>query len=143
MGQVTYIDRKTGAEVQTEFPLHPGLVTFTKPDGQGGQMFRAEFDQAFAQKAPELPAVDPKNIPAAAPGDVAPVPLDTMGTRPPYAPPTLTPLAIPPGPMPASHHAWFHLLFDEIRKVAGQVEALLKHKIEKTVEDVERDSEIS
>jgi len=111
MGNVTFIDRATGQPVLAEFPLHPGLVGYTRPDGTQGQLYREDFDKAFRQQLPELPTVNPAFVPPAAAGETA-VPLKTD-------------MAAPgAGAFILGHEAWFTKIWEEIQIIRAKVDRI-------------------
>ncbi len=121
MGTVTFIDRATGQPVLVDFPLHPGLVGYTRPDGTQGQMYRDDFDRHFGQHVPKLPAVNTAVIPMAGAGEFA-LPMKDAA------------------PGADGHEAWFQKIWDEITIIRSKVDDLLEaHPVLKaSVERIER-----
>jgi hypothetical protein len=109
MGMVSFISRKTGQELQADFPLHPSLVTGTKPDGSTVQLFRSDWDAEFEQQLPTLPPVDVKALDRSAPA---------------YEAPGVIALA-DLGKVPMSHHAWFQLLHDQLQELDKKISTIL------------------
>lgn len=131
MGLARYTSRKTGEELEADFPLHPSLINATKADGSTVQFMRDKWDEEFSQQLPELPKVDPSTIP---------------GAPPPYEPPKVTPvggpLAItrPPGqrePLPDSHAAWYALIYDQLVTVDRKIDRLISDLSKPDVEELE------
>jgi hypothetical protein len=120
MGLVIYVSRRTGEELQADFPLHPTLVNATRPDGSNVQMMRDVWDQEWSQKLPDLPKVDGAQIP---------------GGPPVYEPPTLTPIGRaqvimkgeggPREPLPTSHASWFALIYDQMVAIDKKLDAVI------------------
>lgn len=129
MGLVRYTSRKTGEELEADFPLHPSLVNATKADGSTVQFMRDKWDEEFSQQLPELPKADPATIPGG--------PL-------PYEAPTLTPIGRlqigrPPGqrePLPDSHASWYALIYDQLVTVDRKIDQVLA-ELKKPVEELE------
>ena len=79
MGLVNWKNRKTGAVVRAEFPLptYPILVVpFDESGAELQHMAPADFAAAYSQDLPELPKVNPSNIPIM---DVVPGPAPHVG----------------------------------------------------------------
>ncbi len=122
MGMVTFVDRKTGETVDAEFPLNESTVAFQK--GNGWEQFpRADFDAAYVQKVPELPAavLNPDGAPVEA-GD--PLGLVAAGGKPPYVAPTVKTI---PAPAVVSHVdvSWFMELDNKIAALHAKLDAVL------------------
>ncbi len=90
MGVVKYFSRRSGQELQAEFPLHPLLINATRADGSTAQFSRADFDAEFSQQLPDLPKViiphDPSTV----------IRLEDLEN------------------VPKSHHAWFAVIAEKI-----------------------------
>lgn len=120
MGLVQYVSRKTGDEVQADFPLHPELIKATRADGSEFQIFRREWDAEYFQQLPELPKIDVNAIPL----QPEPSAGDQLPAEQPYAAPSLVKLSSP-SPLPASHSAWFVVIFDRLGKLGNQIDQLI------------------
>jgi hypothetical protein len=121
MGLVIYVSRRTGEELQADFPLHPALVLATRPDGSQVQMMRDVWDQEWSQKVPDLPKVDP---------------VATFGDAPPYEPPTVKPIGnafrsaleiknAQREPLPESHAAWFAQIYDQMVTIDKKLDQVI------------------
>ena len=116
MGAARFVSRKTGEELEAEFPLNPILIKATKADGNTVQFMRDAWDQEFQQKLPELPQVDASSIP--------------KGYDPPSVVPVGAPMAImrPPGerePLPDSHASWYALIYDQLVTMDRKIDRVL------------------
>ncbi len=125
MGLVRFTSRRTGEELEAEFPLHPGLVNATRADGSTVQLMRDVWDQEYTQKLPELPAVSADNIPP-----------DREQTTQPYEAPQVIQLA-KPEKVPTSHAAWFSLLWDELVAIERKIDQVIAELKPRDVEQIE------
>jgi outer membrane biosynthesis protein TonB len=115
MGMVKFRNRRTGQEVEAEFPLHPMLVNATAADGSALQVMRPDWDRDYAQELPVLPAIDPNSIPT---GE------GRLPRAHEYEAPTLVQLA-KPETVPQSHAAWFTLLYDVMVTVERKLDMVI------------------
>ncbi len=126
MGMVTFVDRTTGETVDAEFPLNESTVAFQK--GNGWEQFpRADFDAAYAQKLPELPAVSTTNIPELEGVDQVPLAAPAPEV---YTPPSVKTI-LPPAVVSHIDVSWFVELDNKIAALGAKLDAVLA-KLEQT-----------